>query len=200
MFTKEIVGQLNTTIKIFLDKQPIYQQAQYYGICRLVPRETEKGEQLIAALVDSNGEGFPMAGLIDDTFPLCVYHRCLGYSFAPIEQAQKDSFGKQVVVKSVANMIMIVFGNAEKLKVDQERLAGNVLASIPSQFNKTFLEKYTGLKAVTIVPTSENNDQIAVYKNEGNPKYYLETNMLLFSVNYQIISEFDKSCYDICYC
>jgi hypothetical protein len=200
MFTKEIIGQLNTQIKSALDKQPIYQQAQYYGICRLVPRETEKGEQLMAALVDSNGEGFPDAGLIDDTFPMCVYHRCLGYSFAPFDQEQKTSFGKQVNIKSVANMLMIVFGNAERLKIDQERLVSNVLASMPSQLNRTFLEEYTGLRAVTIVPTSENNDQIAVYKNEGNPKYYLETNMLLFSVSYQIISEFDKSCYDICYC
>lgn len=200
MFTNEIVSELNTQIKSFLDKNPIYQQAKYYPVCRLVPRETEKGSEVFAALVDNDGNGFPESGLIDDTFPMCIYHRCLGYSFAPISEAQRNSFGNQIIVRSTANMVMVIYGDASRLGASQERLAGNVIASMPSQFNKSFIEKYLGLRSVTITPASENNDMIAVYKNEGFRQYYLETNMLLFSVSYQIVSEFDKSCYDVCYC
>lgn len=200
MFSKEIVDKINAEVKAALDINPVYQQGKYYSICRLVPRETENGQKLIAALVASDGEGTPDSGLIDDTFPLCIYHRCLGYTFSSFNEAQRDSFGKKPMVKSIANMIMIVFGDGKRLGVEQERLLSNVVASMPSQFNKTFLESITGLHAVTIVPTSENNDSIQVYKNEGEQKYFLQTNMLLFSLSYQIFAEFDKSCYDICYC
>lgn len=200
MFTNEIAGELNAQIKSFLDHNSVYQQAKYYPVCRLVPRETEKGGEVFAALVDNEGNGTPTEGLIDDTYPMCIYHRCLSYSFAPFDEAQRDSFGSRVFVKSTANMLMVVYGDASRLKVGQERLVGNVIASMPSQLNKTFIQNYEGLKSVTIIPTSENNDMIAVYKNEGFKQYLLETNMLLFSVNYQIVTEFDKNCYDICYC
>ncbi len=199
MFNEEIVsGFINPFIKAKLNKYPQYQKAKYSGIAMLVSRETEDGEDHIPALLDSKGEAFYVGS--DDINNLVVYHRMINTTILSLDENEKNSYGDQVIMGTRTNMKMIVWGMTDATGRTQERALGDVVASLPDIADFSFMSKYKGLKKVIFSASFANNDSDKVWAEEGGKNEKPKTTMLLFSINYTIDTELDKSCYNLCYC
>ncbi len=199
MFNEEIVSNfINPFIKAKLDKYPQYQKAKYSGISMLVSRETMDGEDQIPGLLDSKGEVFYVGP--DDVYNLVVYHRMLNTTILPLVDNEKESYGDQVLMGTRTNMKMIVWGKTDSLDRTQERVLGDVVASLPDIADYSFISKYKGLKKIIFSASFADNDSDKVWAGEGGKNGKPKTTMLLFSINYTIDTEFDKNCYDLCYC
>jgi len=185
----KVVSLINDKLKINSLNRMAFQDGKYYGLAQSVAKyDTDRKE---AEPVIYTG-GQEVRCFIDDTFPFQIYHRVTSL---PISKPKDLNFGDgNTGILETANMIAVVYGDPEILKIDQYDLSYLIVAGIPSEISKTDLGN-SKIQNITIVPQSVNLNSVSVYQGEYQlAEYPLKPQSIYFAVNYQIEISSDKKC------
>lgn len=180
MYLSCILERLNQKLTVASDK---FAGAKYYKLAELVNRTSTGGTQQFP-LVDETEIA------IDDTYPVTVYHRLLS---KPYSKINFNTF------ESKCQMVMVVFGNREKLQMDSDALESQFIALFPSQFSKADLTGLSGVTNVHVEIGSSNLSALDVFNTEyKNSRFIVDGQTILFSIRYEIQITFKKDCLDFC--
>lgn len=150
------------------------------------------------AVVDNEGrvETMPVISVnndykfigIDDTYPLIIYHKHLGTSYADVDIDER---------RETNRMRMIVFGKLEPLNLTAEELGAYVVSLFPSEIKKKDYQLPINIEGVTL--NDVNADSESVFNTEyRNTSFVLSANMALLQFSYTIESTYIKGCFDPC--
>lgn len=177
--------------KPFSDKR--FQKVAAFGVSKLLPYKKGDLMEYIPTELNDNGEGIKLVP--DDKNPIQIYHKVNGITYS----LQKQQFGNtNDYMVRVANMSMIVFGQRNLIKLNEDMLDLYILSGLPSKLTK---EQLTELKLNDCTITSSTTDfnSVALWSREYNSKqYYLKPEHLFFEVKYQIECKLKKSCVNTC--
>lgn len=193
-FLKEQVNIINTHLRTRSLKDNRFQGGRFISLARLAIRQgTDK--QITQPVEMNNNYEAAWVG-IDDTYPLIVYHRKLGSAYTTIKQAQ---FGRgNSTVQETSDMLMIVYGKWEKIKITSEQLEAQIVASFPDNINPVEFAGL-GLSLMQVNLSTSSSDSEVVFANEyRNVDFKLAPEDILISVRYNIVTQFNKNCYDFC--
>ena len=185
----DIVTYINNQLKtVFSAKR--FQAGKLSGIAELI---TDEEEETKPGIVDNYGDVVYCG--IDDTNPFQVYHRVIQ---PEAEWDFENDFGKLRNVKETTNMLMVVIGDRNRLKLTAEDIKTGIVAALPLELPVSELNSL-GLKTANIIPGTFNWDKAEVYRYEYNiEETALKTNTIMFSFSYQIETVIDQSCFTLC--
>jgi len=191
MYATQIVKYINAKLKANLSGSQ-FQQGMYFGLAKQVVRNQDN----TPFIVIFDNEGNDLSDFINDKYSITVYHRMTGQTFFPVEQNQATSFGDGAEVKgTVMNMVMVVYGDRNKLKMTNEELCSLMYVYFPTVMEDSLRTQLTGLQNVNFSPVSSNNISAQVSQSEG---ITCEVENILFSINYQIREQIDANCIEQC--
>ena len=191
MYAPQIVTYINAVLQAYLSGKQ-FQQGVYFGIAKQVVRN--KDNQPFIVIFDN--EGNDLSDFISDKYSISVYHRMNGYSFSGIVDNEAFSFGDGAKTKGLAmNMVMVVYGDRNRLKMTNEELAALIYVYFPSEVPQNIRVQLTGLERLTISPTSTNNNSIQVQQAEG---IECHPENILFTINYTINELINTNCIAAC--
>jgi len=186
-YLKEIVDIINVEERASTLADKRFQKASINSIAHLLPRE----DVTIPAIVDNDGECTDLS--IDDVKAFMIYHRVIDLKYD-----KTDDFGDNQITQETANMIMVVYGDRNILQITKEQLVAGVEAGFPQELTKAQKQLYN-LRSCEIKTGDVNLDSVLVFRGEyAGVEYNLKPNSILFSIPYTIVSEYDRSCIDIC--
>lgn len=184
MYLPCIIERLNQKITV---ANTNFAGAKYYNkLAWLVNRDVNGTSQQFP-LVDEENE---TEIAIDDTYPLTVYHRLLAKPYSE-KNYQFD----------VANcqMLMVVFANKDKIKMDAEALESQLISLFPRQFNSDDRAGLEGVTDISISLGTSNLSATDVFNSEyRGARLAIDRNTVLFSVRYDINITFKRDCLDFC--
>ena len=186
----EIVAIINNSFKSRIFKSKKFQLGSIDDIAEQV--KNAAGE-IYPGSIDFSGDVAYLG--IDDTKPFQIYHRVIQPSF---EQNEEEEFGDRVAITEITNMRLVVIGDRSKLELTAEDIKSGIAAGFPLQLTKSELNTL-GLTSGNITPVSVNWNREDVYRSEYNLKdQVLKTTMIIFSVDYQIQTTYDQTCFTLC--
>lgn len=184
MYLPCIIERLNQKITV---ANTNFAGAKYYNkLAWLVNRDVNGTSQQFP-LVDEENE---TEIAIDDIYPLTVYHRLLSKPYSE-KNYQFD----------VANcqMLMIVFANKDKVKMDAEALESQLISLFPKQFNSDDRAGLEGVTDISIKLGTSNLSATDVFNSEyRGARLAIDRNIILFSVRYDINITFKRDCLNFC--
>jgi hypothetical protein len=191
----EICTIINTSIQGILNTSR-YQGAKYYTTADIVKDiDKEKGEIWYPVIIDNDGEGTSV--VVDDTYPLQIYHRILSLNNELIDV---ENYGDEnQKLKETAQMTMVIISDRGILQMKGEDLIEIIAVNLPGKLTQGDLNTLQ-LNSVNIFASGEVIiDNEIVYKREYNTgEYLLKPNSIMFSLAYTIITVFDKKCFPYC--
>lgn len=194
MYAPQIVKYINAVLQSQLSGKQ-FQRGIYFDIAKQVIRKGD-GEDQTPFVVIFDNEGNDLSDIINDKYSLVVYHRMTGYGFTAIEQNQRDSFGDGARVKGLTmNMVMVVYGNRNVLKMTNEELSALMYCYFPSELPPSLKEQLVGLQQVSFSPVATNNVSAQIEQTEGI-KVHPEN--ILFALNYVVKEEVNTICFGGC--
>lgn len=184
MYLACIIERLNRKITV---ANTNFAGAKYYNkLAWLVNREVNGTTQQFP-LVDEENE---TEIAIDDIYPLTVYHRLLSKPYSE-KNYQFD----------VANcqMLMVVFANKDKVKMDAEALESQLISLFPKQFNSDDRGGLEGITDISIKLGTSNLSATDVFNSEyRGSRLIIDKDTILFSVRYDINVTFKRDCLNFC--
>lgn len=188
----EIVNEVNKAIKSFLSDST-FALSSLNGIAYPLLKEKDNS---LPATIDNKGNATYVG--IDDKYSFMVYHKVM--TTVPKKADATRQFGDGNKTTQVTNkMSLVVFANREKLKITQEVLANYILASLPTNIDKTILSKER-LSECSIDVLEVNFNSSALFKREYLKESVLKPHQMLFEVSYQIVYSFNSTCINTCKC
>jgi hypothetical protein len=195
-FLKQQIELVVNHLKTGALKDTRFQSGRFEAIAVPVTYVDEGKQITIPAVMDSNYEA--QAVSVDDTYPLIIYNKINGKSYAT-EPGKQYGDGNSVMVERV-DVSMVVYGKYPKLKLTLEELEALIISGFPSQLAKALIAPYK-LDRVTVQPVSSELNPIAVFQKEyQGVEGFLAPEDILFSIRYVIESSFRKGCFTICDC
>lgn len=191
-FLKTIVQFINTQLNTALLSDAKYSNKSIIEIAQSLPRDAEKGLQLLPSYVDNNGEAVYVGP--DDDFDYIGYHRVNNWT--PAKSATLKAFGdaKSVDVNLV-RMSYVVFGRRDKLQLSNDELAFYLQMAFPEALDKSLITSLQ-LKACNINITDIILNDLQVFQEEFQGiEFFLKPEQFLFKINYTIESAFLKKCF-----
>lgn len=186
----QIVSYINTRLKALQFGAGRFQKGIFSGIAELL--ETDEGEAK-PGLVENDGDARYIG--IDDTYPIQVYHRVIRPG---AEWNVESDFGDLRNIVETTNMLMVVIGDRNRLKLTAEDIKTGIVAALPLEIPDSELNSL-GLKSANIIPGEFNWNKYEVYRSEFNLRDpALKTNTIMFSLSYQIETVYGQSCYTLC--
>ena len=185
-----IVDQINKAVTGFLTESS-FQMSSLNGIAYTMLKEKDIS---LPAVIDNNGEARYVG--IDDKYNLMTYHRIM--TTAPSKKTTQygDANSRTMITN---RMSMIVFANRQKLKITPEVLANYIVASLPTNIDKSILSKES-LNNCTIDVLEINFNSSALFKREYLKDSLLKPHQMLFEISYQIVYGFNSNCINTCKC
>lgn len=185
---------INESIKSFL-KEEKYQKIQYNGVTRLIVLDPKKNSELVPAVCSPSGE---CKGITpDDRYPMVMYHRV---NDTKVEKAPNQYGDGVKSLKRSFNMGLIVFGQANQLKLDPDQVELLLLSSFPTDAKKQW-QTDNKINAFELQITGSNFDSYAIFAREyKGAQYNLKPQHFLFEVKYRIECVFRKDCITTCFC
>lgn len=193
MYVPQIVQYINSVLQTSLSGRQ-FQSGKYFTIAKQVVRKDEKKETSFVVIFDNDGN--EISDIINDTYPIVIYHRMTGQAFFDVAQNQANSFGDGTNNKGLtSNMVMVVYGDRKRLKMTQEELSSLIYAYFPAEMLPAVKSMLTGLDTCTFAPLATNNVSIQVAQAEG---IKVEPENILFALNYQIKEVVNSNCLSEC--
>lgn len=191
----DIVPILNAVLKTSQLKHKNFQKAQLHDIADLIPTfDKEDNRTTRPVLVEKDGGTVDVS--LRDTDKLQIYHRILNLNY---EEATDDNFGEEKnVLREVANMTMVMFGEVKRNRVFPEDLAAAANIGLPATLTKAqllLLSLYSC--SVVMGETILSQEEVFAREYEG-VQYNLTPHTILIAVNYQIITVYNKACFSAC--
>lgn len=190
----QIVAEINTRLTQsggqFDSKR--FQKGRFSGIAELITKVDKKDiRQTFPAIIDNNGDATKL--MMDDSFPFELYHRHLTSTVTEVEQ----DFGDRVLREETANMLMIVMGDRNRLKLTKEDIITGINLGMPVELGQTFLTT-NSLVGANIVQGDFNLNKEEVWNSEFNTEVMVKPNNILFSLNYSVVTKTWAICIEIC--
>lgn len=194
MYASAIVKYINAVLEQRLSSAN-FRQGKYYGIAQIAKiKESDDSVSMKPVIFDN--EGIDINKIIDDVYSFVVYHRTLAFQFANIDNNQKFSFGDGASNKTqIINMVMVVYGDREKLQITQEQFTSLIYFMFPSEVLDEVKSQMQGVQTLTVSPVSSNNVSLSVMQQEG---IMCEQENILFSIQYQIRMQVNGNCFNDC--
>jgi len=193
---EQICSIINTSIQQNVLNTSRYQGAKYNALAEIIKDIDEKKEEIwYPAIIDNDGECHSV--VIDDTYPLQIYHRILSLNNELIDV---ENFGDEnQKLKETAQMTMIVISDRNILQIQGEDLIELIAVNLPGKLLQSDLNTLH-LNSVNIFASGEAViDNEIVYKREYNTReFLLKPNSIIYSLAYTIITVFDKKCFLNC--
>lgn len=194
-FLKQQIELVVNHLKTGALKDTRFQSGRFEAIAVPVTYVDEGKQITIPAVMDSNYEAQAIS--VDDTYPIIIYHKVNGKTYAP--DTNNYGNGMSAMVERV-DVSMVVYGKYAKLKLTLEQLEALIIAGFPSEINKSLLAAYK-LDKLTIQPISSELNPASVFQREyQGVDWFLAPEDILFSIRYTIESRFRKGCFTICDC
>lgn len=187
MKLKTIVDSINTSMQATLNQEK-FQRGIYYGLAKVVLKEYDDDTKKAVPVIYTDGKEIECS--INDDYSFNAYHRCISLSQVPNPTDFGDGDNS---LKETANMIMVVWGDSERMGLCQEDLASIMSASFPSEMTVSDISK------VLVRVNNINIDSFALYSQEyKSTDYPLNPENYYFSIGYTVETTFEKSCVDKC--
>jgi hypothetical protein len=147
-------------------------------------------------LTDLTGEGTDIS--ISDTYPITIYHRILSKSYTP---KPNGSFGdRQNEVTEKTDVKMVIAGWTNRLSMTQEDLEALITSNFPDAIKPALYAPFKLMRmAATLQGSVLSREQVFKEEYKGIP-YDIKPEQILFSIRYQIESDYKKGCFTILDC
>jgi hypothetical protein len=192
---KNITAYINTTLEANVFNTSRFQGGRFYTIAELVPEIINDTRTAKPCVVDNDGECVPV--IVDDTYPLQVYHRIMSLANTP---ADPDMYGDGLTyTKLTATMSLVFISDRSRVQMRGEDLTTIIAANIPPTLPQTQLNALS-LYSVAIYPQGEVQiDSEIVYNREYRlTEYLLKPNSIMHSISYVVEVVYSKDCLKAC--
>lgn len=189
---QKVIEIINQNLKRILKTKP-FQMGEFGYIAELIPYKDGAEEQgIVPAIVDNYGNCTYLG--IDDKFPFQCYYILNGY-----DGQSDDNFGnKPLVKKQISSWSMIVYGYRPTLQITKEQLISAVDAAFPNQLTNAE-NTYCGILNGMVSDPKYNVDKQSVFNSQvGINELYLQPEYILFAVDFQIETQINTACYEVC--
>lgn len=192
-FTDKIVDEINTQLLSEIFSKGAFQGSKLFGIGypqAVTENNSEKLNYLVTGYINGNQEDFTY----DDSHPVCLYHRQLQ---TPVSPDAQGNFGRDSGQKETANMMLVIWGKRNVIKVHESTLASWIISTMNINFSPTALLPFQLSKA-SISATNINFDSTNVFQIEYKAPYPFGIEIEYFSIQYKIESSYSKGCFTTC--
>jgi hypothetical protein len=195
-FLKQQIDIINTALLGGSLKDRRFQTGRFETIAVDVSRISQAGKmETFPAIVSGNFEAKEV--VFDDTFPITLYHKVLGKSYAFEKSSVGD--GNRNVLERV-DCKMVVCGKRAALGLTAEQLEALITTGFPDAISKENILELR-LDSMTVNLQSSNLNAAVVFQEEYKGfELFLSEGDILFSVKYIVESRFRKGCFTICDC
>ncbi|PCJ57922.1 MAG: hypothetical protein COA65_08665 [Rhodospirillaceae bacterium] len=187
----QIVTEINTRLTAGQFDSKRFQKGRVSGIAELITKLDDEKRQTVPAVVDNTGDTTIL--MIDDSYPFEIYHRHLSSTVPEVEQ----DFGDRDVREETANMLLVVMGDRNRLKLNKEEIITGISLGMPNELGQTFLIS-NSLVGINIIQGEFNLNKEEVWTSEFNTEVMVKPSDILLSFNYQIVTKTWTSCIEIC--
>ena len=189
-YITEIIEAVNTRLKRVSFNAPQF-TVSLHGLSNLLPRNAES-QDTIPAVVSLDGTS-EFSGF-DDRFNVVIYHRCL--STENIENP--NQFGDQFTLgREEARMRMVVYANRKQIQENEQSLAFRIARGLSSQFSRSEISSYTGVKGIAVETGVSNFDGVSVFTQEYKmpvSSYPVQPEQIYFAMDYTMTIDYDVNC------
>lgn len=194
VYLNEVINFLNQTIKTRIGAYPT---AKIEGVMTQTIRNEQAKTVIYPTIINLFGKA-EYTGF-DNRVPFTAYHRLVGSTFT--RNVTRDyADGDLVMINSVTDVQLIVWGMREKLNIKPEQLALVIADLLPYKVEAPEFPKL-GILDLRVIETGISYDQRAIFQQEiqGIP-YFIGPEMFVFSVRYRIEGSYMKGCLNKCEC
>ena len=181
-----IVSFINDHLKENALKSRKFQGGQFYGLAKKVTIVDDENHAK-PAVMTSDGYGIEVTP--DETYPISIYHRCLGGSFA-----DALGWGDGLGISELNNMLMVVYADPAKVEITQEDLAFIIAAGLPDKKFSISDENTAKRASAKVTPLSFENDSKKVFTGEYEAGVLPQPQAIYFSLSYRIETTADREC------
>lgn len=186
-----IIDEINKSIKGFLTDSS-FAMSSLNGIAYTLLKDKDNS---CPTIIDNKGNAKYVG--IDDKNAISVYHKIISTIPGKSKDSQFGDGNSKIIVTN--RMSLLIFANREKLNITQEVLANYILASLPTNIDKSVLSKES-LSDCIINVLEVNFNSSALYKREYLKESLLKPHQMFFEVSYQIVYGFKSNCINTCKC
>jgi hypothetical protein len=180
------VNTIDTTIREALTHPTM--DIKTYGMTKAVIETGSDPKEYPAVLTTDN----EIQAAIDDNFSICTWHKVRSQNVTAVE----DGFGDEDNDKaSETSMSLLVWGNLNRLQINETQLANLIHYTIPSVVNVGI----NGVYSTSVDVTSVNYESKAIFEREfQGVSYNLDIGSTIIQIDYSINMQFNKSCVAQC--
>lgn len=192
-----IVTRINDSMQTNGFKSRKFQGSLYLGIADEVKtidgEDDARVETIEPGVIDNDGEVTDVS--YDDNYPLVIFHRVmdLKYEVAP------ENYGPPgTTMQETASMKVVVGGSRSRVQTNENNIIASVALDFPKEFTPTVVSTL-GMNSCIIEMGQVNPHIYSVWDEhwKGIP-CTLGPNIFLFSIDYQVISTYNKNCFNLC--
>ena len=188
----EIIAQINADLITAQFSSKKFQKGRFSGIAELITKVDGDQRQTVPAIVANNGDTTKLT--IDDTLPFELYHRHLSSTIPETE----DDFGDRTNRTETADMVMMIMGDRNRLKLNKEDISTGVLLGLPLEFGSAFLIA-NALESAEVIPGVFNYNREELWNSEySTEKVDLKTNTIFIGFTYQVTTQVKADCIEVC--
>lgn len=196
-FINQVIQFIDETLKAGSLNNAKLQPVKFHGLSTVVAR-IKKGTQdtleLLPGVVSAAGIGSVITP--ESKVPMQVYHKLVSTAYS----LEKKGVGDSHYMKSVTDVLMVVFTNSKLTGKAKEALEPVVVFGIPQKLSDA-LRTELKINNCLISVVSSNMDHVALFRQEyPQSDYFLNEGISMFSVRYRIDMTFSQSCVDHCLC
>ncbi|MGR3220319.1 MAG: hypothetical protein ACUZ8H_10970 [Candidatus Anammoxibacter sp.] len=187
----QIVAQINTDLTSGQFNSKRFQKGRVSGIAELITKVDDEQRQTVPAVVDNSGDATIL--MMDDSYPFEIYHRHISSTMTEEEQ----DFGDRYIREETANMLMVVMGDRQRLKLNKEDIITGITLGMPTELGQAFLTT-NSLVGAEVIQGEFNLNKEEVWASEFNTEVMVKPADIFFSFNYQVVTKTWTSCIEIC--
>jgi len=195
-FLDKQVEILNTKLVGALFSHQRFSGGVIHGLAEKVVESRDEAADVQYPAVYNNQDE-PEKVLLDDTYPLIVYHRALSVD---TERFLIEFGDDPKEVLQTANMVMIVTGKRGVLKMSGSKFLGLLILALPTNIEKAALAG-SFLDTLTVDFGGSELEPLTVFGEEyTGVDFRIPPESFLFKINYSMVSQYRKDCVEICDC
>lgn len=197
-FTSSLISIINDHLTTNCLCDPRFAAGMIGGVAYDATRRDDDHNTIVQYPVLStlSGEGTDIS--INDTYPITIYHKIISKSYTP---KNNGNFGdRQNEVTEKTDIKMVVAGWTNRLSLTQEDLEALITSNFPDSIKPALYAPYNLMRvAATLQNSTLSKEQVFKEEYKGI-SYDLKPEQILFSVRYQIESDYKKGCFSILDC
>ena len=185
---ENIISYINTQLQNNQFGAARFQKGAFYGLAELVTVINNDNEETFPSTVLDNGKATKI--VMDDRFQL--YHRLQSYSSV-------NGFTDTNIDNTTEtySMLLVVTASRKALELTQEDLYTGISVAFPEVVPKATRDSL-GLLTATIELGDFNTNKNDVWTQEYSSTPDLKPNSIIFSVNYEVETSTNNSCFTLC--